>query len=274
MHKKLFFVIIIFLFFGCEDESYNSNLYDESSEGQLKVEEAFKTAKQIFYLLPSPVETAMILENTEVEFSDSYILSLKAVDLYETTTEQALNLGVYSADLAYLTMFNQTQYSIDYMAVCKKLAEDMGIMNVISDSVLNEIQEKIKNRDEVMNIISEQFMEVNAYLEENDRAVSAALIVYGGWIEGLYVSIMLVGDDVQNNPQLVEMIYDQRISLNDLISLVAIYKDIDDMKKFLVELNELKKIYEMMDMPVNQNQFDQLKSKITLMRNSFTKTKY
>lgn len=270
--KLLFGVLILFGCISCEDED-NNNGYANSNNENI-VDEAFETAKQIFYSLPSPVETAMIIENTETEFSEEYILPLNAADLYETTTEQAISLGVYSADLSYLTMFNQTQFSLEYMGVCKKLAEDMGIMNVIDDEVLNEIQEKLKNRDEVMNIISEQFMKINAYLEENQRSVSATLIVFGGWVEGLYLSVMLVGEDVDNNPQLIQMIYDQHISLKDLIDLLSLYKDNEEVKPFLVEITELNEIYNSIDTPMSQYNFEQIKSKIELIRNSFTKISF
>lgn len=271
--KKIFFLLGLVLILSCDDDNSNKNSYKGSSD-DLKVNEAFETAKQIFYSLPSPVETAMIIENTDVEFSDDYVLQLKAADLYETTTEQAINLGVYSADLSYLTMFDQTQYSLEYISVCKKLAEQMGIMNVISDSVLTEIQTKLKNRDEVMNIISEQFMQINAYLEENDRGVSASLIVFGGWIEGLYLSVMLVGDDVNNNPQLLQMIYDQQISLEDLVSLLQIYKDNDEVNNYLTEIQELKHIYEEIDYAITQENFDKIHAKVKMIRNSFTKTSF
>lgn len=272
--KRIILPLLLVIFaVSCEDDDNNSNGASSPTE-PTRIDVAFETAKQIFYSLPSPVETAMIIENTDVEFSDDYILPTKAVDLYETSTEQAINLGVYSADLSYLTMFSQTQYSIEYLTVCKKLSEELGIMNVIGDSVMTEIQNNLKNRDQVMNIISEQFMNVNAYLEENDRGISATLLVYGGWIEGLYLSVVLVGNNVDNNPQLIQMIYDQKISLDDLISLLELYEENDEISGYLIELNELKMIYDKISHPVLQEDFDQIKAKVELIRNSFTKISF
>jgi len=239
----LIFSLIIFSF-GCEDDGSDSNVDTTNPEKKVKI--AFETAKQIFYSLPSPVETAMIIENTNVQFSDEFILPYEAVDLYETSDEQAVNLGVYSADLSYLTMFGQQQIAVKYLAACKKLAEELSLLNVISDSTINELQNNIMDKDQAMNIISEQFININSYLEENDRSISATLIVFGGWVEGLYLSVMLIGNDVEDNIDLAQMIYDQKISLEDLINLLDLYKEDEHIKTYLYELKELKTIYDSM----------------------------
>ena len=269
--KQIILPLLLVFIVSCGDDGYNSG---NSDSLQNNVDIAYETAVQVFYSLPSPIETAMVIENTNVEFSDDYILPLNAADLYETSTEKAVNLGVYCTDLSYLTMFNQTQASIEYLSVCKKLSEELGLLNVIEDSVLVEIQNNLKNRDEVMSLISEQFMHINAYLEENDRGESATLIVFGGWIEGLYLSTMLVGDNVENNPDLIQMIYDQKISLENLISLLEIYRDNDDIEHFLNEINELKSIYDNISYPISQENFEQIVAKVELTRNSFTKISF
>ena len=270
--KKLFLPLILALLVSCSDDGQNP--IDDTDTIETTVDIIYEKAVEVFYSLPSPVETAMVIENTNVEFSDKYILPQNAANLYETSTEKAVNLGVYCTDLSYLTMFNQTQISIEYLTVCKKLSEELGLLNVIEDSVLTEIQNNLKNRDEVMSIISEQFMNINAYLEENDRVESAALIVFGGWIEGLYLSVKLVGDNVNNNPDLTQMIYDQKISLENLISLLELYKENDDIEHFLNEIMELKSIYDNISYPLSQEDFEKIAAKVDLTRNSFTKISF
>ncbi len=271
--KFIFLFSSLFIFVNCEDDTSSSTL-EANNNPETKVDVAFETAKQIFYSLPSPVETAMIIENTNVIFSDEYLLPVNAADLYETSYEKAINLGVYSADLSYLTMFNQQQYSVKYLAACKKLADGLGLLNVICDSTIDLLHKNIMNRDEAMNIISEQFMNINSYLEENDQSVSATLIVFGGWVEGLYLSVMLVGDSAKNNTELVQMIYDQKISLNDLISLLQLYEDDPKIKKYLNEMLELKTIYDDIETPVKQEDFEKIKSRVNILRNSFTKISF
>lgn len=273
MKRTLILIIpaLLLIFQSCESGN-NVNTY--SNDSITKVEVAFETAKQIFYSLPSPVETAMIIENTDVVFSDNFLLPIDASDLYETSYEQSVNLGVYSADLSYLTMFGQQQLAVKYLATCKKLSDELGLLNVINDSVINSLNKNIMNKDQALNIISEQFMNINSYLEENNRSTTATLIVFGGWVEGLYLSIMLVGDNVDDNPELIQMIYDQKISLEDLISLLQLYKNDPQIKKYLNETLELKTIFDSLNNTLVQEDFEKIKSKVQILRNSFTKISF
>lgn len=273
MKKILIFIIpaLLLIFQSCESEN-DINAY--SNDTITKVEVAFEAAKQIFYSLPSPVETAMVIENTDVVFSDNFLLPIDASDLYETSYEQSVNLGVYSADLSYLTMFGQQQLAVKYLATCKKLSDELGLLNVINDSVINSLNKNIMNKDQALNIISEQFMNINSYLEENNRSTTATLIVFGGWVEGLYLSVMLVGDNVDDNPELIQMIYDQKISLEDLISLLQLYRNDPQIKKYLNETLELKTIFEDFNNTLVQEDFEKIKSRVQILRNSFTKISF
>ncbi len=258
------------LFVSCDEETGDTDTDYNIENETVEVKEAFEQTQKIFYSLPTSVETGLVLEKTEVIFSDTYILPLANAPYFETTYQKALNLGVYSADLSYLTIFNQTQQEIDYMATCKKLAEDIGIMNIINDSVINQVQQNLNNRDKVLNIISEQFTEVNSYLEVNNRSITATLIVLGGWVEGLYVSSMLV-DKVENNTELSKMIYEQKYSLKDLIGLLELYKNEKIIKDYLTDLRELEYIFDNIENEMTQKEFEKLKSKVTLIRNIYTK---
>jgi len=130
------------------------------------------------------------------------------------------------------------------------------------------------DKDRSMNIISEQFMDINSYLEENDRTISATLMVFGGWIEGLYLSVMLAGDTIDENPELIQMIYDQHISLEDLISLLQLYKGDKQIENYLTETLELKVIFDNLQSSITQEDFEKIKSKVILLRDSFTKVSY
>ncbi len=272
--KKILLPVLLLIFAACGDDiTDTSNQQNvDSIATPKKVEVAFEKAKQIFYSLPSPVETAMIINNTNVQYTNEMLLPSDKVDLYETSDKQALALGVYSADLSYITMFEQQQDEIEYLADCKKLADKLGLLNVISDSVITELQESVTDKDRAMNIISEQFMEVNAFLEENNRTTSATLMVYGGWIEGLYLSAMLAGDNVDENPELIQVISEQSYSLSDLISLIELYKDDDVVGKYLTDLKELQAIYQTLKVPMSQENFDQIKSKVNMIRSTITST--
>ncbi|HEX2395717.1 MAG TPA: hypothetical protein VHI78_10240, partial [Bacteroidales bacterium] len=55
-------------------------------------------AKKIFYSLPSPLETAMLLKSAGVSYNEGILNGLDNVDKYSTNRSKALNLGIYTTD--------------------------------------------------------------------------------------------------------------------------------------------------------------------------------
>ena len=161
---------------------------------------------------------------------------------YVTNISMALNLGVYGADLSYSSIFDQTQETLRYFAVAKKLADGIGISSAFGKSTLDRIEANINNRDSLMSIISDSYWETDAYLKENKRSSTSALVITGGWIEGLYIATKLAAT-TSNNKEIVSRIGEQKLSLNNLIAMLNSYDD-ENIDVILNELNELRNIYE------------------------------
>ncbi len=229
------------LFFtNCSGDKTNA---DNQLEDTLSINDEFNKAKQVIYGIPSPIETAMLMKRAGAKFNQDYLNPLSNLTNYTTTRNMALNLGVYSADLSFASMFDQSQLSIKYLSATKKLADDLGILNAIDKSIITRMENNINNRDSVMEIISETFMNSNMFLKENDRGEIAAIILTGGWLEGLYIGVQIVKNTAQNK-ELMERIADQRLSLNTLISLLGEYKNDANVQAILPHMERLKKVFD------------------------------
>lgn len=204
------------------------------------INESLNKAKQVFYALPSPVETAYLIQNTGVPYNVDIANPIENADNYTTTLKKALNFGVYGADLSYAGLFNQTQTSVQYMATTKKLADELGILDFVKADIVERIEANINNRDSLMEIITEGFIGSSDYLKETDRAEVAALIVAGGWIEGLYLATSLA-DLAANNERLKDLVIDQRLSLSILLKLLDNYQadaNVSQVRTWLLDLQE------------------------------------
>ncbi len=209
-----------------------------------KLVDDFKKSKLIFYSLPSPLETAMLIKRAGATYNEDLLNPIANIDKYSTNRQMALNLGIYSADLSYTSLFDQTQSSIMYMANAKKLADGLGIMDAIDEETLKKLEENMDNRDVMLDIISETFMSSNAYLTENDRPAIAVMVLVGGWVEGLYLATRLTNGSVENNKRLIDRIVYQKLSLYTVINLLEEYKDNEDVQYLLSRISELNKIFE------------------------------
>ena len=218
---------------------------DSSMVVDEKLMDDFTKSKLIFYSLPSPLETAMLIKRAGVSFNEDILNPVDNVSRYTTNKQMALNLGIYSADLSYTSLFDQTNSSIKYLSNAKKLADGLGIMDAIDDEAIKRLEENMNNRDVVMDIISESFMNSNAYLNENDRPALAVMVLVGGWVEGLYLATSLTNGSMDSNHRLIEKIIYQKLSLYTVLNLLESYKEeSSDIKDLYSRINELKVIFD------------------------------
>ncbi|MEO0405221.1 MAG: hypothetical protein AAF193_10150, partial [Bacteroidota bacterium] len=57
------------------------------------------------FSIPSPVQTAILFKKLKVPYHSDILNSLDNAPTYTTRFQKALNLGVYGADLAYLSNY-------------------------------------------------------------------------------------------------------------------------------------------------------------------------
>ncbi|MCD4833932.1 MAG: hypothetical protein K8R31_09070 [Bacteroidales bacterium] len=262
LHRKALYlsvvIVSIALITGCGSGKDKANDSDDLvTIDSLEIDEQLiqdvKAVKEIFYSLPSPLETAMILKQAGAKYNEELLNSTDNTSRYVTNKSMALNLGIYTTDLSYASLFDQTQATINYMNASKKMAEGLGILNAIDEDVLERLEANINNREVIMDIISETIMNSSSFLEENDRQAMSTIILVGGWVEGLYIATNLVEDDVDfNNNELVNRIIDQKLTLGTVLSLLDENSDNADVLNVMTNVNELKAIFDKIEITTSK----------------------
>jgi hypothetical protein len=208
------------------------------------VVEDIKQAEKIFNALPSPLESAMLIKSAGARFDKSLLNPVSNNSSYVTNKSMALNLGVYTCDLSFASLYEQTQLIIDYMNAAKKMADGLGILKAIEQSTIDRLEENINNTEVIMEIVSETFMNSNSYLEDNGQPAIAAMVLVGGWFEGLYISTQLVDMNDFNGNKLVGRIIDQKLSIDILINLLDSSKGNPAVDEILVQVQKLKEVFD------------------------------
>jgi hypothetical protein len=184
--------------------------------------ERMQKTKNIFYNIPSPMETAALLKKAGADYNSKILNDVKNVDKYTAASQQALNLGIYGADLSYASVFNHTQESMFYTSCSRKLADRLGVISAFNDSTMELMQAKMNDRDALLDIISETYWNVDGHLKEDGRDNISALMIAGGWVEGLYIATQVASTN--DSPELRQRIAEQKYSLDDLVALVSSYE--------------------------------------------------
>jgi hypothetical protein len=164
------------------------------------------------------------------------------------------------------------------MATSKKLAEQLGILNAFDQETIDKLEQNINNRDEVMRIISESFMNSDAYLQENNRQNIGAMILIGGWVEGVYLAVELSENEDNENIPLISSILDQQLSLELINEFLKSFND-ENLNIAKDDLTDLYNFYSKMKTDISadgylvpqQDQFKELCEKIKNIRQKLSK---
>lgn len=214
------------------------------SKDNVPAYENIKKAEKIFYTLPSPLESAMLIKSAGATFDSKILNPVENTKNYNTNKSMALNLGIYTCDLSFVSLYDQTQLIIDYMNAAKKMADGLGILNAISQEDVNKLEENIHNTDVIMDIVSQTYMNSNSYLEDNGQQTIASIVLAGGWMEGLYISTRLVDMKEFNGNKLVSRIIDQKLSIDILLNLLENSKGNPAVDELITQFTRIKVIFD------------------------------
>ncbi|MBW6501369.1 MAG: hypothetical protein K0B05_08250 [Bacteroidales bacterium] len=215
-----------------------------SMQDHAAIYEDIQKAEKIFQALPSPLESAMLIKSAGAQFNEKLLNPVENTRNYLTNKSMALNLGIYTCNLSFVSLYDQTQLIINYMNAAKKMADGLGILDAIEEETINRLEENINNREAIMDIVAETFMNSNSYLEENGQPAIAAIVLAGGWMEGLYISTQLVDMKDFDGNRLVGRIIDQKLSIGILLSLLENSKGNPAIDELIEQITRVKLVFD------------------------------
>lgn len=228
---------------GCESESSNSiGDVGKSALNEEQTKNNVEKVKKIFYSIPSTIEMATIIQESGASYNGEILNDINNVSNYTSSKSKAINLGIYGADLSYTSVFNRNQESVFYLSCSKQLAEQLDISNALSDDLLDRIQEQVEDREALTDIVTETYWSLDSYLKDNDRTELSAMMVAGGWLEGLYLSTQIFKEG-KANENLTQRIIDQRFALDHLIKLVESHQSMASLVDINTDLKSIQDLY-------------------------------
>ena len=239
-------ILVTSLFTGCKGgkKSVDQSVKVKVPQDNAVILQDIKQAEKIFNALPSPLESAQLIKSAGANFDEHLLNPVSKKDTYVTNKAMALNLGVYTCDLSFASLYEQTQLLIDYMNASKKMADGLGILKAINQEDIDKLEENINNADVIMDVVSQTFMNSNSYLEDNGQPATAAMVLVGGWIEGLFISTQLVDMKEFNGNKLVGRIIDQKLSIDILLNLLKSCKGNPAVDELILQVTKLNIVFD------------------------------
>jgi hypothetical protein len=244
----LFVIVIGVFFYSCKENTNKNDVVDVDFQDSVtkSLQNHAGNVKKIFYNVPSPIEMASIMQRAGASYDKNILNKTAAYDRYTTGSKQAINLGVYGADLSYTRMFDQIQESVNYLSVIRKLSEELGIPQQPGTFAVSRIEQNIENRDSLLYIITDIYSSADIYLKESNRGSTAALIILGGWVEALYIATNVV-DIKKPNIEIMERIAEQKYSLQNLMDLIKQFENDEIIALYIPMLEKLQATFNKID---------------------------
>lgn len=251
MKKVLYATILSGFIWGCGSEQADSNIDDlESIEDSIQTasqstqattnfsEEEKLVINQIFNSIPSPLEMSFLIKKIGSEYDLQYLNASENVEKYADSYKKALNLGVYGSDLAYTNIYKQNQDGLAYLGNVRGLAKDLSIDQFFDSDVLTNLIKNSENLDSLLIITTSNFEKINLHLQSQKREHLSALLLTGGWIEGLSLACHVYQD--KPNGELKDKIGEQKSGLEQLLQLLKYYEQDPKIQPLIEGLVELK----------------------------------
>lgn len=230
---------------GCVEESANNNVTPEADSTKTNDEGVAGSVAKVegeIFSIPSPIQTAILFQKAAVDYNADLVNPASNLERYVNKAQSALNMGVYGTDLAYMSVYEKSQQGLDYFSAIEKLAAQLDIKNNLSANILDRFTNNIDNRDSLFVLNAELYAQANAYLKENEQNETASLILAGGWVEAMHISLSVA----TAHEGIRSRIGEQKSALGSLIQLLSSETDAQ-VQQVSAGLTELLAVYDGME---------------------------
>ena len=234
-------LISFFSFTGCRNKS------NEAKKIQKKVEEEqVKTIegqiKDNVYPLPSSAQVIKMLADLDVGYQIGITNPAENAKKYLRSNTRAINIGVFGADLSYVTLYNIPQEVINFLNSIRSLANELNMAKIYDESLYEKIKQNYDNKDELVKILTGAFNDTYIYLSDNDQQALALLVVGGAWVEGMYLTCH-VSYAAYQFAGISKNLLEQKKSFELYLDITRPYLSDPNLNDFVNKLEPIKNVY-------------------------------
>jgi hypothetical protein len=177
-------------------------------------------------MLPSPLQIGSIFKNAGLVYVAGLTNSIKETTQYTTSFSQALNMGVYGADLSYCVLNKQSQEALNYLKLLRSLADKLGFGSVFeSNNMAKRFQDNLNSEDSLSGLIADLQMNADTYLTTNKEKYISSVTFAGAWVESMYIGSKVY--DQKKNANVSQRISEQMNILDNLLKSLNNHKGQD-----------------------------------------------
>ena len=244
MFRKVSYIVFVLIFaLSCNDSDDGDVIMgpeDNASESKTQLDPG--PINRVIESLPSPIEMAATIEDMNVPYSKNYLVPSEKASDYDTNFKKAMGLGLYSADLGYLNVYNRTNAIVEYLTVIKRISDDLDVDQFFDFQTLKRLATNSEDLSELMFHSVNSYHRMDEHLRNTKRSDLSALMVTGVWLEGMYLAAKV--HEFRADQTIRERIGEQKEILGDLLYVINFFKDKPYFPELIKDFDELKEAYQ------------------------------
>lgn len=222
------------------------NKKKQNEELEVKKAEIAHVVSNYVYPLPSSFELMDMLNEIEAAFIIGISNPASDVAKYETEAKQAINLGVYLADISYAAVYQRKQSVQDYLSSSEVLIRKLHVDGSFDENFSSDIANLVDNKDSLISVITDATQNMYGEFHRQGKQDLANLMAAGAWVEAMHLTL-IVSDNTPLNANIIKAIIYQHQSLIETIDLLEEVKDNKDVAPVLAALKGIKNTFDKED---------------------------
>ena len=283
---------IITMFFSCSNENDNNDEQDSidlvnADTGVVFMDES----TDVIYFVSSPGEIIQVLNEAELTYKPGLINDFAKAETYIVQTSQAINLGIYTADLGYCTYYDELSSAASLFFGVQDLCRKLEVSFLLNNIHHSRVKKNLHNADSVKMLAKEYNKLIYNHFVENNKKDLLTLISTGGLIESLYLALHSI-EKVNPESGIANAIAEQKFSFEVLRDFAYQQKDDEVVAIILDDIKKLDKVFSKItpkekentkvennngkiviggssNLTIDQAQYEELKAVVTKIRDSY-----
>lgn len=194
------------------------------------------------YPLPSAFEVTNMLNEIEASYIVGIANDPEKAASYLSEKSKAINLGIYTADLAYATTYNQKTDIQAFFKASETLVRELDFTSAFDQDLADQIDASMDNKDKLVEIVTDMFQNAYSYLNKQGRTELSYLVLSGTVIEGLYLTTH-ISENTFQNPKIIEAILFQKEPLAELEKMLAYFEGSELLGDVQEDIKRINAIY-------------------------------
>lgn len=239
-------LILAMLFTGCRNREKGEGAHQLDRE--LDEHEFRQSLVQVNPGLRDPAAVIQLIRMTGASYRENLVNTSGPDSIYLLDTVlSALNLGIYTVDIAYLAAYGKRELFNLQLDRARVLADNIGAAHLYDHGLFRRYQVAGVPEDTLLNILkhaAERFE--HEFLQPELMRVST-FFTTGEFIEKLYLTTrLLIHADRENDDSymgLMLLLFHQENSLRQLITLLDQVRRSEEGERFMAMLDDLQLIF-------------------------------